>query len=65
MPTKAKVEEKTGTILPCNVIVQEKCYGIEVSASPPRAGIERIGNTGLTTIANDVASKLKRVMDAI
>ena len=33
--------------------------------SPPRAGIERIGNTGLTTIAIDVASKLKRVMDAI
>lgn len=60
-----QLEDKIGAMLPCNVIVQEKSNGIEVSAVDPLAGMERIGNPELTAIANDVASKLKRVMDAI
>ena len=60
-----QLEDKIGAMLTCNVIVQEKSNGIEVSAVDPLAGMERIGNPELTAIANDVASKLKRVMDAI
>ena len=60
-----QVEDKIGAMLPCNVIVQEKADGIEVSAVDPLAGMERIGNPALTAIATEVAQKLKQVIAAI
>ena len=60
-----QAEDKIGAMLPCNVIVQEKADGIEVSAVDPLAGMERIGNPALTAIAGEVTAKLKRVMAAI
>ena len=60
-----QVEDKIGAMLPCNVIVQEKVSGIEVSAVDPLAGMERIGNPELSGIASEVAQKLKKVMDTI
>ncbi len=60
-----QAEDKIGTMLPCNVIVQEKANGIEVSAVDPLAGMKRIGNPELSGIASEVAGKLKRVMDSI
>ena len=59
------VEDKIGAMLPCNVIVQEKADGVEVSAVDPFAGMERIGNPALTAIAGEVTAKLKRVLAAI
>jgi uncharacterized protein (DUF302 family) len=58
-------EDKIGAMLPCNVIVQQKDDGIEVSAIDPLAGMERIGNPQLTAIAQEVAQKLSRVIAAI
>ncbi len=58
-------EDKIGAMLPCNVIVQQKDDGIEVSAVDPLAGMERIGNPELTAIAREVAEKLARVIAAI
>ena len=59
-------EPKIGTMLPCNVIVQEKEPGkIEVSAVDPIASMQAIENTGLKDIAEQVREKLKRVIDLI
>jgi len=60
-----QAEDKIGAMLPCNVIVQEREDEIEVSVVDPLAGMERIGNPGLTRIATEVAKKLKRVIDSI
>ena len=60
-----QAEDKIGAMLPCNVIVQEKPDGVEVSAVNPLAGMERIGNPALTAIAEEVAGKLKRVLASI
>ena len=58
-----KLEEKIGTMLPCNVIVQEQADGIiEVSAIDPVASMGAIGNPELVVIAEQVQEKLKKVM---
>ncbi|MBM1106572.1 DUF302 domain-containing protein [Aurantibacter crassamenti] len=57
-------EDKIGTMLPCNVIVQEKEDGfIEVSAVDPMASMQAVINKDLMGIANDVSIKLKKVID--
>jgi hypothetical protein len=38
-------------MLPCNVIVQEKSQGVEVSAVDPVALMQAINNPGLARIA--------------
>jgi uncharacterized protein (DUF302 family) len=56
-------EDKIGTMLPCNVIVQEKEDGlIEIAAVNPIASMQAIINEDLMTIANEVGDKLKRVV---
>ena len=60
-----QAEDKIGAMLPCNVIVQEKPDGVEVSAINPLVGMEQIGNPALTAIATEVSEKLKRVLAAI
>ena len=58
-----KLEEKIGTMLPCNVIVQEQADGIiEVSAIDPVASMGAIGNPEVVVIAEQVQEKLKKVM---
>lgn len=57
-------EDKIGTMLPCNVIVQEKDPGkIEVSAVDPAASMLAIENDSLKGIAEEVRDKLKKVID--
>lgn len=61
-----QTENKIGTMLPCNVIVQEKESGkIEVSAVDPAASMQAIQNQALKDIAEQVREKLKRVIDLI
>lgn len=61
-----QTEDKIGTMLPCNVIVQEKESGkIEVSAVDPTASMQAIENPGLKDIAEQVREKLKRVIELI
>lgn len=58
-----KVEKNIGTMLPCNVIIQEHENGsIEVSAVDPAASMMGIKNEFLTGIAGEVGDKLKRVI---
>ncbi len=61
-----QAEDKIGTMLPCNVIVQETDDGkVEVSAIDPIASMQAIENQSLGDIANQVREKLKKVIDNI
>jgi uncharacterized protein (DUF302 family) len=59
-----QAEDKIGTMLPCNVIVQENEEGnVEVSAIDPIASMQAVKNPKLQGIAEEVQAKLKRVVD--
>jgi uncharacterized protein (DUF302 family) len=61
-----ELEDKIGTMLPCNVIVQEHPDGgVEVSAVDPVASMQAIDNPALTEVATEVQGKLKRVVDSL
>ncbi|MBU6487013.1 MAG: DUF302 domain-containing protein [Burkholderiales bacterium] len=58
-----EVEDKIGTMLPCNVIVQETADGrTEVAAVDPVASMQGIGNAQLAPIAEQVQAKLKSMV---
>jgi len=59
-----QAEDKIGTMLPCNVVVQEKAPGnVEVTAIDPVASMSAVDNPNLRTIGEQVREKLKRVID--
>jgi uncharacterized protein (DUF302 family) len=61
-----QAEDKIGVMLPCNVIVQQKSPAeVEVAAIDPEATMSAIGNTALLPIAQEVAAKLKRVIEKL
>lgn len=61
-----QVEEKIGTMLPCNVIVLEKEDGrIEVAAIDPIASMQAIANPQLQDTADQVQAKLKKVIESL
>lgn len=61
-----QAEDKIGTMLPCNVIVQEREPGkIEVSAVDPVASMQAIENPDLKDIAEEVRKKLRKVIDQL
>jgi len=61
-----QTEDKVGTMLPCNVIVQEISDGqIEVTAIDPLASMQAIENTVLKLIAAEISNKLKIVIDKV
>ena len=56
-------DDKIGTMLPCNVIVQEITPGrVEVAAVDPIASMQAIQNPALEEVAKEVQGKLKRVI---
>jgi len=58
-----KAEDKIGTMLPCNVIVQEHENGqVEVSAVDPVASMMAVKNEFLGNVARQVREKLSRVI---
>jgi uncharacterized protein (DUF302 family) len=59
-------EDKIGTMLPCNVIVQEVGEGlVDVAAIDPIASMQAIENAALGEVAVQVQAKLKRVVDRL
>lgn len=61
-----QAEDKIGTMLPCNVIVQEKEEGeIEVAAVDPVASMKAVENPDLLKIAQQVQEKLKKVVSGL
>jgi uncharacterized protein (DUF302 family) len=61
-----QAEDKIGTMLPCNVIVQENLDGgAEVSAIDPIASMQAVKNPNLEGVAQEVRTKLKKVIDSL
>ena len=59
-------ENKIGTMLPCNVVVQELDSGdIEVSAVNPMASMMAVENENLNTIAKEITVKLEKIVKAL
>ncbi len=61
-----QAEDKVGTMLPCNVIVQEKDAGqIEVAAIDPVASMQAIQNENLAEVAQTIREKLQHIVDSL
>ena len=59
-----QAEDKIGTMLPCNVIVQEIEDGtVEIAAIDPIASMQAIRNQSLGEVARQVQAKLKKVIE--
>ena len=60
------VEDKIGTMLPCNVVLQEIAEGkVEVAAVNPVQSMIGVGNEELLKIAEQIGEKLQRVIKAL
>jgi uncharacterized protein (DUF302 family) len=61
-----QAEDKIGTMLPCNVIVQELEEGkVEIAAIDPIASMMAIQNPSLGGVAQQVQAKLKKVIEGL
>lgn len=59
-------EDKIGTMLPCNVIVQQRDDGkVEVSAVDPVASMQSIDNPELGSIAEQVRALLQEMIQGL
>ncbi len=61
-----QAEPHIGTMLPCNVVVQQHEDGrVEVSAVDPVASMQAVENPALGDIASKIREKLKAVVEAL
>ncbi len=61
-----QAEDKIGTMLPCNVIVQATTDGhAEVAAVDPVASMQAVDNAALRPIAEEIRQRLRRVIDSL
>lgn len=61
-----QAEDKIGTMLPCNVIVQDAGDGmVEVLAVDPVASMAAVDNGELAVVAETVQAKLRAVIDSL
>jgi uncharacterized protein (DUF302 family) len=59
-----EAEDKIGTLLPCNVIVQETEDGrTEIAAVDPVVSMQAVENEALHAIAEDIRARLRTVID--
>jgi len=57
------MEDKIGTMLPCNIIVQQiSASQVEIAAVNPIASMQAIENDELNSVANEILAKLERVI---
>ncbi|MCM4166297.1 hypothetical protein KCTC52924_03227 [Arenibacter antarcticus] len=58
-----QAEDKIGTMLPCNVIVQEIEEGVfEVAAVNPMASMQAVENEKLSKVAEEITDKLEKII---
>ena len=61
-----QAEDKIGTMLPCNVVLQQQEDGyVEVSAIDPVASMQAITHVTVDQIAQEMRSHLQHVIDAV
>jgi len=60
-----QAEDKIGTMLPCNIVVQETEDGsIEIAAVDPVASMQAVGNPELLEVAKVIGEKLKNIIQS-
>ncbi len=61
-----QAEDKVGTMLPCNVVVQQKDDGnVEVSAVDPVTSMQPINHIQVGEVAREISSHLRKVIDEV
>lgn len=61
-----EAEDKIGTMLPCNVIVQDIEEGIiEVAAVNPMASMQAVENEKLHEVAKEITSMLENIIEKL
>jgi uncharacterized protein (DUF302 family) len=61
-----EIEDKVGTMLPCNVVVQDAVNGeTEVAVIDPVASMQAIDNPRLKEAAGQVQAKLRKALDRL
>jgi uncharacterized protein (DUF302 family) len=61
-----QTEDKIGTMLPCNIIIQEtEDNKVEVAAIDPVASMQAIDNLELDKVAKEIGNKLKKVIEGL
>ena len=61
-----QIEDKIGTMLPCNVVVEDLGNGrTEVAAIDPVASMQAIDNPRLKEVAQQVGSMLKQIVEGL
>ena len=61
-----QLEDKVGTMLPCNVVVQDLGPGrTEVAAVDPVASMQAIDNSRLASVAAEVRARLERMIQSL
>ncbi|QAU47111.1 DUF302 domain-containing protein [Bradyrhizobium guangzhouense] len=61
-----QLEDKVGTMLPCNVVVQEVAQDrTEIAAIDPVASMQAIDNPGLKASAQHVQTLLRKVIESL
>ena len=58
-------EDKIGTILPCNVMLQEFDNGIEIAIINPKSMVSDIDNAEMKVISEEIYDKMQRVIMSI
>jgi uncharacterized protein (DUF302 family) len=58
-----QAEDKIGTMLPCNIVIQETAdHRVEISAVDPVASMQAISHVVVGQVANDIRSQLQAVI---
>lgn len=61
-----QAEDKIGTMLPCNIVLQQQEDGrVEVSAIDPVASMQAITHVVVNQVAQEIRSHLERVVDEV
>ncbi len=61
-----QAEDKVGTMLPCNIVVQRKDDGnVEVSAVDPVASMQPIAHVVVDEVTREIRSHLQKVIDEV
>ena len=61
-----EAEDKLGTLLPCNIVVQRQEDGnVEVSAVDPVISMQAIPHVVVEQVAREIRSQLQRVIDEV
>ena len=60
-----EAEDKIGTILPCNVMLQQTEEGTEIAIINPKAMVSGIDNKEMKAIAEEIFEKMNRVVNSL